>query len=272
MVGRAKSQSRRNIEDAKLKDELLMEAVNRYRNQGSHLADGARPKRKSMKTIALEVSREHPTASWRHLVPSQSTISRRLQGKPSLQFSREQRAHLTKAECDIVIAYVIELSNRCIPPSHRRLKEHIDEIIRAWDSFFPGVGKNYTQRFVDRHSDQLSTYWSRGLDGQRTNAVNPTTNKLYFKLLGNTITWRNIEDENTYGMDETGIQGGSGESERVIGQVGKSIQGQKRGGGRENNTVMVTICGNGTALPPTVVFKGKHYLVRWKQDNPLNAS
>jgi len=36
-------------------------------------------------------------------------------------------------------------------------------------------------------------------------------------------------------------------------------------------TVLVTICTNGTALPPAVIFKGKGYLMKWHQDNPAKV-
>jgi len=46
----------------------------------------------------------------------------------------------------------------------------------------------------------------------------------------------------------------------------------QRGGNRENITVIVTICADGTTTPPAVIFKGQAFQVKWKQDNPANAS
>ncbi|KAI5822183.1 CENP-B protein, partial [Schizophyllum commune Tattone D] len=65
-----------------------------------------------------------------------------------------------------------------------------------------------------------------------------------------------------------------GQREHVV--VGAKSTGrahQQTGGSRENVTVIATICADGTALPPTVIFKGKGYQVSWgMQDNPLRAS
>jgi hypothetical protein len=36
--------------------------------------------------------------------------------------------------------------------------------------------------------------------------------------------------------------------------------------------VLVTICGDGTAIPPAIIYKGDGFQVNWVQDNPLNAS
>ncbi|KAI4519568.1 hypothetical protein K525DRAFT_205727, partial [Schizophyllum commune Loenen D] len=59
----------------------------------------------------------------------------------------------------------------------------------------------------------------------------------------------------------------------IVGRKSKGRAHQQSGGSRENITVIVTICTDGTALPPTVIFKGKGYQVSWGfQDNPLGAS
>jgi hypothetical protein len=55
-------------------------------------------------------------------------------------------------------------------------------------------------------------------------------------------------------------------------QKKKGPQYQQQAGTRENTTVIVTICADGTSIPPTVIFKGAAYQVSWGDDNPLNAS
>ncbi|KAH9165070.1 hypothetical protein EDB89DRAFT_1858704, partial [Lactarius sanguifluus] len=39
---------------------------------------------------------------------------------------------------------------------------------------------------------------------------------------------------------------------------------------RENITVLPTICADGTTLPPTVIYKGESFQVKWLQNNPLD--
>jgi hypothetical protein len=34
---------------------------------------------------------------------------------------------------------------------------------------------------------------------------------------------------------------------------------------------MCTICADGTALPPMVIFKGEYFLEKWLQNNPICA-
>lgn len=69
-----------------------------------------------------------------------------------------------------------------------------------------------------------------------------------------------------------GIQAQAGERERVFGARKAAPQYQQRDGTRENITVLVTICADGTSQAPAVIFKGSAYQVKWQQNNPLNAS
>ena len=74
-------------------------------------------------------------------------------------------------------------------------------------------------------------------------------------------------------MDEVGVQARGNERERVATKRQKTgPQYQQRSGTRENTTVLVTICADGTSTPPAVIFKGSAYQVSWANNNPLNAS
>jgi hypothetical protein len=153
----------------------------------------------------------------------------------------------------------------------------VEEICRArYGDGFEGIGQNWTARFLEKHSARLKLYWSRPLDNSRARAVNPITKKAFFDLFELAVEGEEGEEpipaELMYGSDETGIQQGIGTRERVLGAAGKRVQHQQRSGDRENITVIVTICADGTSLAPAVIFKGEHYQTSWKQDNPLNAS
>jgi hypothetical protein len=133
-------------------------------------------------------------------------------------------------------------------------------------------------------------YWSHSLDNKRGRAVNPATNKAWYDLLEDVLAgWRDDEfesdaeesreldyepilPENIYGMDESGFPASSSRKERVIGGAGKKTQHQRGDGSRENTTVIVTICPDGSYLKPAVIFKGQAYNVRWDQENPTEAS
>lgn len=102
--------------------------------------------------------------------------------------------------------------------------------------------------------------------------MNLNTMDAWFGLLGPTIQKYNITEEHTWGTDEIGVNTAEGRKERVMGSRKPGPQYQQREGTKENITVIITVCADGTSTPPAVVFKGKGYQTKWKQDNPVNAS
>ncbi|KAE9402187.1 hypothetical protein BT96DRAFT_780438, partial [Gymnopus androsaceus JB14] len=67
--------------------------------------------------------------------------------------------------------------------------------------------------------------------------------------------------ENMYGMDESGFLPSNQGCQRVLGRRGTKTQHKQGNANRENVTVIVTICGDGTTLKPTIIFKGKNFIV-----------
>lgn len=200
-------------------------------------------------------------------------------GVCSLAQFNQEKAWLLPAEEKAVIDFILELASRGWPLNKQRTREHVNKICQArLGDAFPrgGVGKCWVDRFLDRYQDRIQTYRAHPLESLRGRAVNPFTHCGFYDLLGTVLeTGDNgspIVKENIYGSDESGFQTGTGSSnEKVIGATGKRIQHQQKTGNRENITVMVTICADGTSVPPAVIFKGSKYLVKWKQDNPTNA-
>lgn len=270
MVNHAQSKAKKTQILSEEHDIWMNKAVNVYHTE----LVKPNGKKRGLRKVCDDVEAEFFKETGRSIHLAHKTLSRWSQGGiPQSQFNHE-KSWLTGDEEQAVIAYAIELGARGFPLSHRRLKEHVDEVCHAhYGDKFPeeGVGKNWTDRFVSSHH-QLSTYWAKSLDNARGRAVNPTTNTMWFCLLGKVIAEEKIEEDTIYGMDETGFQPGGGASERVIGAAGKKTQHQQKDGNRENITVIVTICADGTSLPPAVIFKGQNFLVKWDQDNPLNAS
>jgi len=73
-----------------------------------------------------------------------------------------------------------------------------------------------------------------------------------------------FEPQDIYGFDESGFPfGGDGQRLRVVTHPNTSIQHIQRGGNRENVTVMITVCGDGSTLVPTILFKGKRMMKDW---------
>lgn len=114
--------------------------------------------------------------------------------------------------------------------------------------------------------------WSTLLESKHGQAVNEHTVKAWFTLLHNTVTTHDMEEELTYGTDEMGCNPAEGRKEQVMGGKKAGPQYQQHDGDQQNITVIVVICADGSSTPPAVIYKGKGFQVKWKQDNPANAS
>lgn len=272
MPGRAKSIEDKRRTARQVHDTLMLKAVTAYKKELKKPAKS----QSSLRKICLEIEALHFSETGSVSKLSSSTLLRLVKGGKTCEDALEERAWLNVGESDVVIDFTIEMGHRGFPLSHRRLKEHVDLICRArHGSKFPaiGVGINWTYRFSKRHSTRLKITRSRPLEDKRGRAVNPHTNAAYWPILSDSLTDYAIKQHNLYGSDEIGVQTqGGGERETVFAEQGKGTPYQQRAGTRENITVIVTICADGTSTPPAVIFKGSAYQVKWAQNNPLNAS
>jgi hypothetical protein len=146
-------------------------------------------------------------------------------------------------------------------------------------SKFPetSVGSQWTYCFLEKHSDKLHMYVACPLDATHGQAVNKHANEMYFDIVEKIQLQGDkgepVAPECTFALNEVGFQANGNEGfEQVIGAKGKKVQYQQQKGTCENITVLVTICADGMAIPPAVIFKGKGYLVKWHQENPAKAS
>ena len=226
-----------------------------------------------LQKICHEFEQIHLQATGKIIGLSYSTSARLASGKWSLTEASNEKSWLTTTEIEHVIAYAEELADRGFPLSHQWLHEHVNEICctRLRDGF-SGVGKQWTHHFVVKYATRLKVSWSRALDSKRGQAVNPHTHKAWFDLLQHIYKEFNLDEECIFAADETGISPDSGDRERVIGRRKPGPQYQQHTGNRENITIIIAICADGSAEPPAVILKGNAYQVKWKQDNPMNAS
>jgi hypothetical protein len=205
---------------------------------------------------------------------SYSTLMHLAAGGKTKAQSNAEGCWLSDAKVDVVITFIGEIVNQGFPLSHRQLKEHVDSICQArLGDLFPvgGVGKNWTDRFMEKHSEAIKMLWSQPLETKRGQAINSFMKEAFYELLGDTVTKYDINEDWTRGVDEIGIQGSMGMPERVMWAHKLGPQYQQRDGDWENITVLETICANGTSIPPAVIYKGSTYQVKWAQDNPADG-
>lgn len=270
MPGRAKSMTKKAQIEREKKEKLAEKAVEAY------LQELQKPEkeRKGARIICQEVSDEHYGQTQEVIRLDPSTLLRHAKGKRTMAEFNRAKCHLKAEEVENIIELALELADRNIPMTHETLKEAAELILRARDPEFKGLGKNWTDRFVEKHSDQIKPFFSSPLEAARTRAINPNAHAAWFSLLENLFKkyGHGNEPECLYALDKTGFMPGRALTKKVIGRAGKKMQCQKESGNRELITVLPAICADGTAVPPLVINAGQAFRVSWKQDNPLKAS
>ena len=202
-----------------------------------------------------------------------STLNRRYHGHISMSAFNALKQKVPPTDEDILVEYVLGCSDHGLPLTHPQLASHANSLLEArFGSKYQPVGKNWSDRFVKRHYNQLQMHWSKPLDSKQARAMNPHIVKHWFKLIKEFIHDKNILPHNIYGMDESGFPPSVAGWQRVVGRRGNRIQHKQGGADRENVTAIVTICADGTALEPTIIFKDINFMKKWGENNVSHAS
>lgn len=271
MVGRPLSAAMKRLKIRKLEEDIRQRAIAAYREELTKPVG----KRKGSRKVAKDFVALYKLETGRDMRIDHVLLIRGAAGGRTRAQANAARSHLTEEEENVVCDYIIECGKRGFPLNHKRLREHANEILLARlgeKCPIAGVGERWSNRFIDRHSDRVKMSWATALEAKRGRAVNENTIKAWFDLVEHTETEYEILPENDYATDEIGTNPFAGERERVMGGKHGGPQYQQRNGTRENITSIVTICADGTSLPPAVLFKGQAFQASWKQDNPANAS
>lgn len=101
--------------------------------------------------------------------------------------------------------------------------------------------------------------------------MNPEAKKRWFDLVEEFVVKAGIRKEDLYAMDESSCPPSAPGMEQVVGGRGVKTQHMQGGADRENVTVVVTICADGTTLHPTIIFKGMNFMSSWANDNVAGA-
>jgi hypothetical protein len=191
MVGRAKTQRQQNKAAADLKETWMQRAIEIY-NQEQRL-----PKPRSQEKICRQAEAECFQLTRKVVKLSSSTLDRRAKGGRSHKEGHKGQKWLNNEENEAVLQDIVLNAQRGFPPTHHRIKEHVDKIAHAHHgNTFPetGVGKEWTHRFVSDNNDKIGAYWSKPLDRSRARAVNHTTKEHYFGMLKEVVNGNGEDD------------------------------------------------------------------------------
>ena len=266
MGNHALSDKVKKINQRRAKNHVMQQAVEDYLQEQQKPED----QRKGARIIARE-----------HGIPgSYSTILNHAGGRniPMSAFNASKQK-LSPVEERVLVDFILGSAGRGFPMTMKQIDESANGILRRRlgeqydeENKEHCVGKTWGTGFLNRHRSELQTTWSKHLDSQRAKALNPGAVKHWFELVETFIVKTGIRKEDVYGMDESGFPPSDQGTQRVVTARGQKTQHKSGSASRENVTALVTICADGTALKPTIIFKGKRFMAAWGQNNVAEAS
>lgn len=144
---------------------------------------------------------------------SRHTIARRMKGGKSVMESRENQQLLTIPEEKALVEWIRRLTITGHPATHTFIREMAEELRQRRVSqindemdlvcYLP-IGNSWVPNFLKRHP-QLETTLSRAIEASRITTITKPAMRAFFSDYQATLTEHQIEAQNIYNMDETGI-------------------------------------------------------------------
>ncbi len=153
---------------------------------------------------ARPLAAEHSVQWW--------TLIRLANGKRSMSAFSQSQQRLTPAQEQALVDFAIESADHGFPKAHVQLIAEANAIYDTHKGTESDpkedkrLGEGWLQCFLSRWHDELQTSWSRPLDTQRAQGLNPSNVKHWLEVLvKEQIVDKEIRPEDTYGMDESGF-------------------------------------------------------------------
>jgi hypothetical protein len=173
-------------------------------------------------------------------------------------------AKLYKTEEDVIVQHILDLDLRGFPPRLAAIKDMADSLLA--ERHEDPVGQRWAATFVKRRPE-VKVKFNRKYDYKRALCEDPEIIQGWFRLVENTKAKYGIQDEDTYNFDESGFMMGMISTGAVV------TASERRGrpktvqqGNREWTTVIQGINAIGWAIPPFIIFQGKHHLSAWYKE------
>ena len=121
------------------------------------------------------------------------------------------------------------------------------------------VSESWVTRFINKYSIYLISQYSTGMDADRHNADSYSKYELYFNLLQRKIAEYKVDPKHTYNMDEKGFMiGVTSRTKHVFSRrmwEKKEVKASLQDGNRAWITLLACVCGDGSALPPGLIYE-----------------
>jgi hypothetical protein len=198
---------------------------------------------------------------------SRKTLTRRRAGIAFRRDCAPNSMKLTLNEEGVILQQILDQDERGFPPRLTDIRSMADSLLAERNR--DPVGEKWASAYVKRH-DELKVVFSRKYDYKRAKCEDPRLIQDWFRLVQNTKAKYGIVDQDTWNFDESGFMMGMISTGKVV------TSSERRGrakilqqGNREWATVIQGVSATGGAIPPFIIFGGKHHLSAWYKEDQL---
>jgi hypothetical protein len=190
-----------------------------------------------------------------------STLQDRMRGSTNSTAAHEFQQRLTQLQEEFLVDWILEEDRRFCPPTHPRLREMANRILRMNGDPTP-VGRHWVSSFL-RRNPRVGSILARKLDAARAQASTAEQIRAFLERFEATRIELGIRMEDIYNMDETGLALGVCTNTRVLASSSKRKAYIKTPENHEWVSIIETISATGRKLSPVIVFKGQHLQTTW---------
>lgn len=148
------------------------------------------------------------------------------------------------------------------------VKSYLDRIGRTERRFKDNMpGYDFAARFLERHKAALAQRMCQNIKRARASVSHEVITS-YFDNLGESM--KDIPPTNILNYDETNLSDDPGKK-RVIVKRGTKYPERVMNSSKSSTSVMYAATGDGTILPPYVVYKAKEMYSTWVENGPSGA-
>ena len=186
-----------------------------------------------------------------------TTLSRRHQGLQASRTAKElTQSKLHPQQEQELVDYIKLLTARRLPPTRTMIRNFASTMAKS------RVSDSWVTRFLNNNADQLTSRWNNAMDRDRHRADSKTKYTAFFKELYEEMDRHEIEPRHSYNMDEKGfLLRRIGRSKKIFSRAlweSGGVKNAMQDGSREWVTSLACICGDGSAIPPLLLFASKN--------------
>jgi len=195
-----------------------------------------------------------------------TTLHSHMKGLHTCAKAHVEQQALLPAEEEVLVKWAKVQGCHGIPLAYSTLTKYASEILGKL------IGESWPKHFLARHPD-LKVKATTSLEKCQAKALNQTAVDGFYDILGDVVAEFGIKQENTWNMDEKGVQLGIGAKVAAIIDSDQATIYSVEDGNRELVTIIEAVCADGTALIPLVIFQGTHHNLEWgrPENNPSSA-